>query len=200
VPARTCRRRRPLSAVIATLCPSFVGALRYDPRFVVSENAAPDRRGSATRDDGNVGDCGIAGFWPARKHERCANPGTGRDQSGCRWHLDRSLWQRCCRDPSLWRQGLRTGCMDQKPHGSGWKATSGRQQPRRHQEDNAARQANGAWDAGWIYNPEDGGTFSVELQLRSPDTLQVKGYAGLKFLSETYTWRRAPTNIALCKA
>jgi uncharacterized protein (DUF2147 family) len=63
---------------------------------------------------------------------------------------------------------------------------------------NAARQPNGTWDNGWIYNPEDGGTFSVELQLRSADTLQVKGYAGLKFLSETFTWKRAPANLARC--
>jgi uncharacterized protein (DUF2147 family) len=63
---------------------------------------------------------------------------------------------------------------------------------------NVARQPNGTWDNGWIYNPEDGGTFSVELQLRSADTLQVKGYAGLKFLSETFTWKRAPANLARC--
>ena len=63
---------------------------------------------------------------------------------------------------------------------------------------NAARQPNGTWDNGWIYNPEDGGTFSVELQLRGPDTLQVKGYAGLKFLSETFTWKRAPANLKRC--
>lgn len=50
---------------------------------------------------------------------------------------------------------------------------------------------DGSWDAGWIYDPEQGESFDVELRLRSPDVLQVKGYKGLKFLSETFQWRRA---------
>ncbi len=52
-------------------------------------------------------------------------------------------------------------------------------------------QANGSWDNGWIYDPEQGSSFDVELQLRNPETLQVKGYMGVKFLSETFVWRRA---------
>lgn len=64
---------------------------------------------------------------------------------------------------------------------------------------NAARQPNGAWDKGWIYNPEDGGTFDVELALRSPDTLQVRGYLGMKFLGETFLWKRAPATIVSCQ-
>ncbi len=52
---------------------------------------------------------------------------------------------------------------------------------------------DGSWDRGWIYDPEQGESFDVELRLRSPDVLQVKGYKGLKFLSETFQWRRAAT-------
>jgi uncharacterized protein (DUF2147 family) len=52
-------------------------------------------------------------------------------------------------------------------------------------------QPNGSWDNGWIYDPEQGSSFDLELQLRNPETLQVKGYMGMKFLSETYVWRRA---------
>jgi uncharacterized protein (DUF2147 family) len=55
------------------------------------------------------------------------------------------------------------------------------------------RQSDGSWDNGWIYDPEQGENFDVELRLRSPDVLQVKGYKGVKFLSETYTWKRAAT-------
>lgn len=54
-------------------------------------------------------------------------------------------------------------------------------------------QRDGSWDNGWIYDPEQGERFDVELRLRSPDVLQVKGYKGLKFLSETYRWTRAAT-------
>ncbi|MDX2155673.1 MAG: DUF2147 domain-containing protein [Hyphomicrobiaceae bacterium] len=50
---------------------------------------------------------------------------------------------------------------------------------------------DGSWDGGWIYDPEQGESFDVELRLRSPDVLQVKGYKGFKFLSETFQWRRA---------
>lgn len=53
------------------------------------------------------------------------------------------------------------------------------------------RQADGSWDKGWIYDPEQGERFDVELRLRTPDVLQVKGYKMLKFLSETYQWKRA---------
>ena len=53
------------------------------------------------------------------------------------------------------------------------------------------RQPDGSWDKGWIYDPEQGERFDVELRLRSPDLLQVKGYKGLKFFSETYQWKRA---------
>jgi uncharacterized protein (DUF2147 family) len=59
-------------------------------------------------------------------------------------------------------------------------------------------QRNGTWDEGWIYDPEKGEEYSVELALRQPDVLQVKGYLGVKFLSETFTWRRAPPNQQRC--
>lgn len=52
-------------------------------------------------------------------------------------------------------------------------------------------QRDGSWDNGWIYDPEQGESFDVEIRLRSPDKLQVKGYKGLKFLSETFQWTRA---------
>lgn len=62
-------------------------------------------------------------------------------------------------------------------------------------------QPNGkTWDGGWIYNPEEGETFNVEIQLKTRDTLQVMGYMGVKFLSETYLWKRAPDRLAACSA
>lgn len=53
------------------------------------------------------------------------------------------------------------------------------------------KQADGSWDDGWIYDPEQGEKFDVEIRLRGPNQLQVKGYKGLKFLSETFQWQRA---------
>jgi uncharacterized protein (DUF2147 family) len=60
------------------------------------------------------------------------------------------------------------------------------------------RQADGAWDAGWIYDPKEGKSYDVELKLRSPDRLQVTGYLGTKFLSESFIWTRAPASIPKC--
>lgn len=60
------------------------------------------------------------------------------------------------------------------------------------------RQSNGAWDEGWIYDPKQGKQFDVELKLRAVDLLQVTGYLGLKFLSETFLWKRAPVDLKRC--
>lgn len=51
-------------------------------------------------------------------------------------------------------------------------------------------QRDGTWDEGWIYDPEQGEQFDLELRLRTADALQVKGYKGLKFLNETFQWKR----------
>ncbi len=61
-------------------------------------------------------------------------------------------------------------------------------------------QADGSWDKGWIYDPEKGSAFDLELRLRNPETLQVKGYLGIKLLSETYVWRRAKQAPPKCGA
>jgi uncharacterized protein (DUF2147 family) len=60
------------------------------------------------------------------------------------------------------------------------------------------RQPNNAWDAGWIYDPEEGERYSVEIKLRNAGTLQVTGYLGVKWLSETYLWKRAPAALERC--
>ena len=60
------------------------------------------------------------------------------------------------------------------------------------------RQQNGTWDQGWIYDPKEGKAYDVELKLRAADTLQVTGYLGIKFLSETLIWKRAPDNLKRC--
>ena len=61
-------------------------------------------------------------------------------------------------------------------------------------------QPNGTWDKGWIYDPKEGKSYDVELQLRAPDRLQVKGYLGVKFLSESFIWQRAPEGLPRCSA
>ena len=57
----------------------------------------------------------------------------------------------------------------------------------------------GVWDNGWIYDPEKGERYDVELR-RKGDRLRVLGYAGLKFLSETMFWTKAPQELHYCAA
>ncbi len=60
------------------------------------------------------------------------------------------------------------------------------------------KEAANAWEAGWIYNPEDEERFSASVQLANADTLMVTGYLGIKLLGETFTWRRATTTLQSC--
>lgn len=60
------------------------------------------------------------------------------------------------------------------------------------------RQSRTAWESGWIYNPEDEARFSAALELANPDTLLVTGYLGIKLFGETFTWRRATTDLEPC--
>lgn len=54
------------------------------------------------------------------------------------------------------------------------------------------------WDKGWIYSPEQHKNFDVEIKPLADGTLQVTGYAGVKFLSKVMIWTRAPADIKRC--
>jgi uncharacterized protein (DUF2147 family) len=60
------------------------------------------------------------------------------------------------------------------------------------------QQRAGNWDEGWIYDPRQGKQFDVALRLREADTLEVTGYLGIKLLSESFIWRRAPAELKRC--
>jgi uncharacterized protein (DUF2147 family) len=62
----------------------------------------------------------------------------------------------------------------------------------------AKPQGDGSLDQGWIYNPEDGAKYSVEVKLISPNILRVHGYMGMKVFGETFTWKRATGSLARC--
>lgn len=60
--------------------------------------------------------------------------------------------------------------------------------------------AQGLWQDGWVYDPEEGKTFNLELSLQNQNTLKVFGFAGVRILSETMHWKRLPADSARCKA
>jgi uncharacterized protein (DUF2147 family) len=55
-----------------------------------------------------------------------------------------------------------------------------------------------AWDAGWIYDPKEGKSYDVEITPQGPNKIKVTGYLGVKFLSESFIWTRAPANLQPC--
>jgi uncharacterized protein (DUF2147 family) len=50
---------------------------------------------------------------------------------------------------------------------------------------------------GWIYSPDRGRKYSVELARTGDNTLRVVGNAGSMF-SKTFTWNRAPDDLTRC--
>lgn len=59
------------------------------------------------------------------------------------------------------------------------------------------KKVGNSYDTGWIYNPENGKKYNVEISKAGPG-LKVVGYAGSKLFSKTMVWRRAPSNLKLC--
>jgi uncharacterized protein (DUF2147 family) len=57
----------------------------------------------------------------------------------------------------------------------------------------------GRWDGGWIIDPEKDlkTKYNVEITPQG-DKLKVMGYAGMRFLSQTMIWTRAPANLQKC--
>jgi uncharacterized protein (DUF2147 family) len=60
--------------------------------------------------------------------------------------------------------------------------------------------SGGKWDNGWIIDPDKDPDkkYDVEITPLSDQKLKVMGYAGMKFLSETMTWTRAPADLKKC--
>ncbi len=56
----------------------------------------------------------------------------------------------------------------------------------------------GRWDNGWIFDPDFGQRFDVELTPLDNGNLQVLGYAGIKALSQTMIWTRSPQPLKRC--
>ena len=50
--------------------------------------------------------------------------------------------------------------------------------------------ADGTWNAGQIYNPNDGRTFSSTMALQSDGSLRIRGYVGFSLFGRTVEWVR----------
>jgi len=54
------------------------------------------------------------------------------------------------------------------------------------------------WDRGWIYSPERGRKFDLEIRTLSHNKLRILGYMGNKLFSKTMYWKRAPASLERC--
>jgi uncharacterized protein (DUF2147 family) len=59
-------------------------------------------------------------------------------------------------------------------------------------------QGDGSWDAGRIYDPEEGKSYDVAITV-SGANLEVRGYIGLKMMGETVVWTRQAGQLTPCR-
>lgn len=64
---------------------------------------------------------------------------------------------------------------------------------------NLVRQSDGSLDGGWVYDPKVGSSYDAAVALEDRNNLTLTGYKGIKLLSKSFTWTRAPANLPRCK-
>ena len=53
----------------------------------------------------------------------------------------------------------------------------------------------GHWKDGWFYNPDDGATYRLTMELQSDDVIMARVYEGLPVFGKTRTLIRVPMGI-----
>jgi uncharacterized protein (DUF2147 family) len=52
------------------------------------------------------------------------------------------------------------------------------------------RYDDGQYVDGYVYNPEDGGTYRLKAEVLSPESLKIRGYLGISLLGQSKIWSR----------
>ena len=52
------------------------------------------------------------------------------------------------------------------------------------------RYDDGEYVDGYVYNPEDGGTYRMKAEVLSPESLKIRGYLGIALFGQSKTWLR----------
>lgn len=50
---------------------------------------------------------------------------------------------------------------------------------------------DGEYTDGYVYNPRDGKTYRMNIEVIDRNTLEIRGYIGIPLLGQTQTWKRA---------
>ncbi len=49
---------------------------------------------------------------------------------------------------------------------------------------------DGEYVDGFVYNPEDGGTYRMKAEVLSPESLKIRGYLGIALFGQSKIWTR----------
>lgn len=49
---------------------------------------------------------------------------------------------------------------------------------------------DGEYVDGYVYNPEDGGTYRIEAEVLGPNAVKIRGYMGLSLFGQSQVWKR----------
>jgi uncharacterized protein (DUF2147 family) len=60
--------------------------------------------------------------------------------------------------------------------------------------------SGGGFDNGWVYDPKEGKSYSVALDLIDSNTMKMTGYKGMRFLGKSFIWTRAPADLPSCSS
>jgi uncharacterized protein (DUF2147 family) len=60
------------------------------------------------------------------------------------------------------------------------------------------RAGDGVWNAGQVYNPNDGRTFSSTMTLEGDGGLRIRGYVGAALFGKTVDWVRPQDKLSHC--
>lgn len=60
-----------------------------------------------------------------------------------------------------------------------------------------ARQSDGSWDDGWVYDPKVGKSYDAAIEVTG-NRLTLTGYKGVKLFSKSFVWTKAPADLPRC--
>ena len=63
-----------------------------------------------------------------------------------------------------------------------------------------AKQGDGTWDQGWVYDPKVGESYDLAVQLKDANHLVITGYKGIKLFGQNFVWTRAQVALPSCIA
>jgi uncharacterized protein (DUF2147 family) len=61
-----------------------------------------------------------------------------------------------------------------------------------------SKHSKGVWDGGWVYNPDNGKTYSGTITEIDADTVKLRGYIGLSLFGRTLILHRLDTAPPSC--